>query len=184
MISGKIVKAFAWIIMIIFDLIAVCLLIAGAFRMGDIVGAILFGSGMLLPLIIGVMLYPMVALASIDENVKEMNQKYDSVLRILRANRNKSCDDNNDSPIYHESTKTQVLTTEVNLNQHLDLIKYVNVKYNLDITSEDSIEILKNKIESIEEKGSSVQVLKKKIAELNTIESILLAIQIHKTIND
>lgn len=179
MISGKIVKALCWTLMILFDAIAVGLLIAGIYLMSEShsLGMILFGSGIILPLIIGVILYPVVALASIDENIKEMSKKYDLMLCVLRKTKN-NCDDNKGST-HHEL----VDESEVSFNRHLDLIEYINGKYAIDITVNDSIQDVKNKIDSIEEKNTSIQIFKQQIRDLSTKESIILAMQIHKTIN-
>ena len=77
MISGKGIKVLCYIAMSFVFLVAVILLVFGVYGLTnkDWFSIIWIVLGLLLPLVVSVSLYPIFALASIDENIQLLNQR-------------------------------------------------------------------------------------------------------------
>jgi hypothetical protein len=126
-------------------------------------------SGALSPLVGLLAIYPIIALANIDLSVSKLNEKID------RISTDKYPSVTNHIP--HHPSETSI--PDRHPPQSTDPFNYINQKYNINISPDDDIQIIKAKVAEIEN-NEATAILKQKIASSSTMSEILTAFKIHK----
>ncbi len=208
MFSSKIIKTICYIIISIACLAAVILIVVGANFLADREkGAwIYIACGILLPFLSIVWVFPIFALANIDINVVNMktemeslNKKVDQIDSCSSIKNEENCKENSifkgethivdENPIRLANSKVDVPQKELNRNVlqtniYKESLNFINKKYGVNISEDDDVGVVKEKIESIEYQTTSFAILKNKIRKADGFSEIANAIIMHKTAND
>ena len=192
MINSKGIKILCYIIMGCISIVSLVLIVYGINEMSDDESYVIFILlGFILPIVFSVTLYPIFALANIDENVREINRKItelDSIflsensnIKIL-TNESKAENETNTSPV--DITIKDAPNQEISQTSILqDSIDFINEKYGVDIVMDDDLNTIKIKVCNISENSLSAKILIKKIMDANNIQDVITAFALHKVAN-
>ena len=186
MITSKGMKTLCYIVMGLAFFAAVVLLLLGIALLADrnSLGIVLLVLAIILPLVTTVSLYPIFALASIDENILALNRKIDKIISIKQSpaqekpqappppeiSKNRFTPE--PPPEKEDGNKTPFERTEV--------IDFVNKRYNISIFAKDDFYTIKEKIANIDDGGFSALFLKKKVQEASSMDEIIDILVMHK----
>ena len=191
MIYSKFIKIICYIVMGIVCLAALVLLFAGVdsifeedLSIGRGIGLIVVS--LIIPLIALISLYPIFALANIDENLQSLKNKVDSIIGDTNSFETNECNkDFNKSKEFEENPINRYYENKIDNKQDIEMhdnndildvsvlaIEYFNDKFNLDLDSEDDYQTTAEKIYSIEDNSPSIQTLKLQISEANTRKEV------------
>ena len=190
MISNKGIKVLCYIVMVCALLVSCVLIILGIKGMIDEnrFSAIWMAFGIALPLVASVSLYPIFALANIDENLILLNQKWDVIASKVLCNtkseesattevllENKINGSSEDIISIENSSKRTIQVDKLH-----DAIEFINQKYGINIDVDDSLDAIKFKISQISDNSSSANILIQKVSNACNIETIASAFILHK----
>ena len=150
-------------------------------------GVLLILIGVLLPLFACISMYPLFALANIDENISKLTKKVDSISSNTHSFNyigRKPYNESEQSATGNEKkTNTEhSFITRMVLSQ--ELLDFINEKYDLDLKSDDELNIIKEKVLGINDNSNSAKVLIKKISEATSNQEIASAFALHKAANN
>lgn len=179
MINSKGIKILCYIIMGFIYVLSFLMILFGIVAMledkGSFYGIFVF-LGFLLPITVTVSLYPIFALANIDENLDLLNR----IARQIVINRNQwskeqtgSCQIREEACDYVSESESKEETVLYHISDLEKAINYVNLKYQISICVDDSIEEIKTEIAGIADGSFSAELLKSRVAEANTKAEIL-----------
>ena len=191
MLSNKYIKLLCYILIIIIDIAAIVLLIMGISKIAedDSTGTLFLLMGVIMPILVSVSVYPIFALARIDSNTSDINQKFEYLLDVLtkKADLNEEIEDDEDD-FTAEDLPNDSIDEDVDCQDDvlpIDLIYYINKKYDIGLLIDDSIEEIKKKIERIDSKKNTLVItFKARIALAKDIKEIISLIKMHKVINE
>ena len=169
MIKSNAIKILCYVIMIFSVLVSILFLItiidlATKIEIFDPTLLILFA--LFFPLLTSVSLYPIFALANIDENLSKLNEKLDKIIYL--NNHESKMSDQHEKLISNFSPPETHKTKKIN-----EALQYINNKYGTNISLEDDFETIKEKIQKTDNNSSAYSVLKKKISTAKTKEDII-----------
>ena len=190
MISSKGIKVLCYIAMGFAVLGSIALLVRGINGLiekntGSIIWIVLAG---VLPIIVTVSLYPIFALANIDENIAHLNQKVDRLLakkEVQKETTKESATQVVPRIVEHPASSIGTQQNSAKLKSHSgeEAITYINTKYGTHISIEDDCSTIKSKIEEIDQGGFSVIILKKRVTEATTLDEIINVLVMHMVAN-
>jgi len=193
MISGKGIKVLCYVIMGFVFVLSIFLIIFSIIGMiaKNWISVIWLIVGLLLPLINTVSLYPLFVLANIDDKLSLLNKKVDTIVSkkysgeskrdIITGNQTQD-KKTIDKMIISETGKEQIeKSNKLILSQ--DILDFINQKYKIHIELDDSLDIIKFKISSINEKSSTANILIQKIVNANNMEDVSSAFILHKAVH-
>lgn len=187
MFSSKIIKVILYVFLSISVIISLSLIIFGITSEGlnRILGIII---GIVFPFVALIFVYPLLALANIDENLTTLKEKVDF---LIKHNNNQDNLDYNASNVVGNITVNnqdeQSLNIEINEKNDSDNtingeIDFINKKYGLDISENDSALAAKLQILSIVSSEPTVKIFQEKVLNAKNMQEILNAIRIHKAV--
>ena len=177
MFSGKVIKSLCYIVIGVILIVSCFLLCMGILSLvdDDSLGVAWIVLGLVLPFMTTVSMYPIFALASIDENLAEINQK----IECFVSDRSTSRAAPNmplcaaQSPLNQKlPTSNKPLDLVVHSQRSGDAVSFVNQKYGISILPEDDLATIQEKISSIQDGGFSVIILKRKVMEAGSKEEV------------
>lgn len=139
--------------------------------------------GVLIPIFATISIYPLFALANIDENLSLLNEKMDIKLENDRRYRYESTEKEK-THASKNNNEIEENIVPVNKKQRLtqDVVDFINERYNISLTLDDDVETIKIKITNINEKLTTAEMLKNKVLSANSEEAIFSALNMHKAI--
>ncbi len=166
MFKSKNIKALCYIVMCSICVLSVVFIILGIKEALDKnwISIIWIIAGEILPLTTAISLYPIFALANIDDNLSLLNEKMDTITAIIGT---KSVINKTPSQL-----KNKVLNQEI--------IDFMNQKYKLDLSVDDNLETIKCKVISISDTSSAAHILIQKISSATDMETVVSALSMHK----
>ena len=193
MISSKSIKLLCYIVLGLSLVPSLILVIVGINGLLDKnwFSSIWIALGMLIPLVASVSLYPIFALANIDENVSSLNKKVDSLISKSTRHISVKTTDNNVGD--HDKNETKQETDTHQHKQHTvsdkreskhvipqDILDFINTKYQTCINSDDDLYTIKSKISNISDNSRSTEILRHKIANSTNLNDVTSAFVLHK----
>lgn len=180
MIGNKGIKIFCYIMMGIVWTISGILLVFGVVRATDKNWYSLFfiALGLILPLVCSISLYPIFALANIDQNIYMLNKKVEEIA----TNNTTSKTEHNCAP--YNNSKTNIVDCFESDTVSINAIHFVCKEYGVSVSLEDDIETIKEKISSIQNDSSKADIFKSKVIKAETKEEILRIFIMHKIAHD
>lgn len=144
-------------------------------------GILIIIGSILLPIVVTVALYPIFALANIDQNTEEINKKLDLIINSKEEN-NKNDEFNNDNQESHENKNdhnNQNFYTDHHNDTQIDqeTIEVIETLENI-ISSELNIEEMKYQIYNIKSDDNMVLLLKKRVANDKTKKDVFKSIDL------
>ena len=140
--------------------------------------------GLALPLVVSVTLYPIYALANIDENIRMLNEKLDTIVSNVLPDTSKN--GKKELPPQNITSSNNTPTNEQQNNKTIptvkaqDAIDFINKKYGIDISIDDNLDNIKFKVLQISDSSSSIRILIQKISNATDIETVIEAFILHK----
>ena len=189
MITSKGIKTLCYVVMGLVFVAAVILLFSGIIQLADKnkFGFVWIVLSIIFPLITTVSLYPIFALASIDENISMLNQKIDKIVsdnKHFEQEKSQSTVTTGISRTFFTPAPTiEKENGDKNLFECAEAIDYVNKKYGISIFSKDDFYTIKDKIASIDDGGFSALILKRKVQEASSIDEVINILVMHKVAN-
>ena len=178
MIKSNAIKILCYVIMIFSVLVSILFLItiidlATKIEIFDPTLLILFA--LFFPLLTSVSLYPIFALANIDESLSKLNEKLDKIIylnnheskmsgRHEKSISSKPCTEPISSFFSAENTQNKKIN---------EAVQYINNKYGTDISLEDEYQTIKEKIQKINNTSFACDILKKKVSIAKNKEEII-----------
>ena len=187
MINSKGIKILCYIVMGLIIAVSLFLVIFGISQLADknTSGVIWLVLAIALPLVVTVSLYPIFALANIDENLLRLNQKVDRLLIKKDMPKEEKASASAPvvqqvAPVVEPISRTSQTSKTNSMNKVEEAINYINVKYNLQISIDDDCETIQRKIDAVEEGGFTGIALRRKVLEATTKEEIINIFIMHK----
>ena len=141
MINSKGIKILCYIVMGLIIAVSLFLVIFGISQLADknTSGVIWLVLAIALPLVVTVSLYPIFALANIDENLLRLNQKVDRLLIKKDMPKEEKASASAPvvqqvAPVVEPISRTSQTSKTNSMNKVEEAINYINVKYNLQIS--------------------------------------------------
>lgn len=190
MISSKGIKILCYIIMALAFVASFVLLIMGVLWAidGSKASIAVLIIAVVFPLGVTVSLYPIFALANVDENLASLNGTVEELvhkisLKIPENGAPSSEIGSNSSAVipaqdkpansaYKQYNPAKTYTEK-------ETVEYVNAKYGLNISLDDSCETIKEKVAAMNATGFYIIVLQRKVAEAQTKEEIINYFAMH-----
>ena len=131
----------------------------------------------------------MFALASIDENVRLLNQKIDVIAAKSFILESKNKEPENEITTEVQASENTLCDTpyierhEVENFHNNDLqstLDFINQKYDIHIDINDNLTTIKEKVSTIRETSSSSRIFIQKILNANNKEAVITACVLHK----
>ena len=175
MINSNGIKILCYIIMGIAFIASIAFIVVGILGLvnNQPLSALWILAGICSPLITSVSLYPIFALANIEENVCQLSETLNKIINKNHFERTNHLS---------KSANTNYAYEEQQLTQ--DIIDFINSRYQTQINIYDSLDTIKFKISSINATSSSVNILTRKVAEAQTISAVAKAFVLHRATNE
>ena len=195
MINGKGIRLLCKILMTIVCILSIISLIAGICLLiseENWFYLIFIIVGIVFPLVTTVSLYPIYALANIDENLILLNKKIDRVFGEGISKPSQPTEPivlKNDIPTESQPTQSRNEAKKVDREYQVndkrvqEAINFVNSRYGTDIRLEDEFEVIVRKVCHIGERTSSVIIFQKNVCSARTKQEVLNAIIKHNAVN-
>lgn len=187
MFSNKWIRNICYIFSLIIDVLAIILIILGIIKLANnnTLGWVLILGGIIIPIVTIISIYPIFALANIDNNFSELISKFDLIIEQLKTRKA-----NDESVLISQENEYNLYQQEIKQSSvddvdklHENLFEYINKTYNIKLDKNDSLDAIKIKIDSIDSSSNlNVTILKDRIAVANDIEEIYSLIKMHMTI--
>ena len=181
---SKFIKIYCYALMGLSTLASLALLIAGLVSLADEGNLAWFFIilGIVLPLASIISLYPLFALSRIDENLCSLTEKVNSLTQVPVTAKNKEA---SHKPFIQDKKPIQSQPLFEHIPPSLsssfqDTISFINKKYSINLCEDDNIDLIKEKIASIENPSFSVVILQSKIASAATKEEAINLLNMHR----
>lgn len=192
MIKSKGIRILCYIVMGITYFLAVILVICGCVALIEEkfgFGIVLILIGIIIPLTVTLSLYSVYALSLIESHTSKLNDNIEQILKLHGNSSNDNC----------TQTKTPFSsTTAVPAPKPLQplipvpppilpaeevAINFINKKYNIQIELSDDLNMIKEKISTIEAVDNSVQIFQRRINSTVSFDEALSIIKMHHVVN-
>lgn len=190
MISSKGIRILCYFVMGFVIFISLILLVFGLVSLfnEEKLGGVLIVLGLLLPLIVTVSLYPIFALATIEESLSSLNAKIEQIVSSTSNNDNeKDTQVPTSHPLWDKTDfedATEYATKNNNDSYPTSYLSktlgYINLKYEISISIDDEYEEMKEMVLNIENDSFQANALKNRIKDAKTKEEILAILNSHR----
>lgn len=143
-------------------------------------GLILIVIAILCPLITTISLYPIFALANIDEHTEQLDYKFNIFLNkmdeIMNQNKQLEKEKNDLNDQIKDKDISEIKLADDTIT---DLFNYLNELHHTNILVTDEIEIIKEKINNINEENNLIKILKERTNNCSTLDEIVNVIKLY-----
>ncbi len=153
-------------------------------------GVVMIVAGLITPVTTTISLYPLFALSSIESNTAELEEKLDKIVELLKASATEASQPNEPHSSSHVSImdiikernnvkRMSADSVSIKKDTISDAMNFINKKYNIHLVDSDNLLAIKEKTANISDADKSVQTLKKRISEAETLDEAVSLLKMH-----